>query len=159
MHPRFFPPLLLAALVALVARAGATSPDGDQHPHDREPASAAIRKLLADQVGAWNAGDIPGFMAAYEKSETLRFASGGSITLGWQPTLERYLKRYPDKAAMGTLGFTVHDVDLVAADAAVVFGRWELVRAADRPWGLFTLVMKKRAEGWRIVSDHTSSAD
>lgn len=123
------------------------------------PAITEVRALLTAQVAAWNRGDIPGFMVAYEKSASLRFASGGSITHGWQPTLDRYLRRYPDQATMGTLAFTIHEVELLAADAAVVFGKWELTRAADKPWGLFTLVMKKRSDGWRIVSDHTSSAD
>lgn len=121
--------------------------------------TAEIHALLNEQVSAWNRGDIPGFMGAYEKSEKLRFASGGTITHGWQPTLDRYLKRYPDKATMGTLAFTVHEVELLAPDAALVFGKWELTRAADKPWGLFTLVLRKRPAGWRIVSDHTSSAD
>lgn len=123
------------------------------------PPAQEIRVLLAEQSAAWNRGDLRGFMAAYEKSPRLRFASGGTITHGWQPTLDRYLQRYPDQAAMGTLAFTIHEVDLLAPDAAVVFGKWELTRAADRPWGLFTLVVRKRPEGWRIVSDHTSSAD
>lgn len=127
--------------------------------HAAAEPSAEIHALLEAQAAAWNRGDIPGFMAAYEKSEKLRFASGGSVTHGWQPTLERYRKRYPDRATMGTLTFTIHEVDVVAPDAAIVFGQWELSRAADRPWGLFTLVLKKRPEGWRIVSDHTSSAE
>jgi ketosteroid isomerase-like protein len=121
--------------------------------------TAEIQALLHAQVAAWNRGDIPGFMAAYENSAQLRFASGGTITHGWQPTLDRYLKRYPDQAAMGSLAFTIHEVDVLAPDAAIVFGKWELTRAADKPWGLFTLVMKRRPAGWRIVSDHTSSAD
>ena len=121
--------------------------------------TAEIQDLLSRQVAAWNRGDLPGFMAAYERSTTLRFASGGTITHGWQPTLDRYLQRYPDVATMGTLAFTIHEIELLAPDAAVVFGRWELTRAQDRPWGLFTLVVRRRAEGWRIVSDHTSSAE
>ncbi len=118
-----------------------------------------IRAALQTQAAAWNRGDIPAFMATYWKSEKLRFASGGAITHGWQPTLERYLKRYPDKAAMGTLAFSDLEVTVLAPDAAIVFGRWELQRAQDKPWGLFTLVMRRLPDGWRIVSDHTSSAE
>lgn len=150
---------ILAALAAGRLAAHPTPETARERAIAQSADREAIFKLLAEQEHAWNRGDIRGFMAAYEKSDTLRFASGGTITRGWQPTLDRYLQRYPDQAAMGTLRFKVHEVDLLAPDAAVVFGRWELTRAADKPWGLFTLVMKKDADGWRIASDHTSSAE
>ena len=142
--------LLRACLLLFALNAGAFADETDL---------AAIKRTLADQVAAWNRGDIPGFMDGYWKSEKLRFASGGSITHGWQTTLERYLKRYPDKAAMGTLTFTDHEVTQLAPDAALVFGKWELQRAHDKPWGLYTLVLRKLEGRWLIVSDHTSSAD
>jgi ketosteroid isomerase-like protein len=120
--------------------------------------AAAIRAVLAAQAEAWNRGDIPGYMEGYWKSERLRFASDGNITHGWQPTLERYLKRYPDKAAMGALTFTELELTLLAPDAALVFGKWELTRARDKPWGLYTLLLRKIDGRWLVVSDHTSSA-
>ena len=139
----------LAALVAFFAALSMRA---------AEPAEE-IRAALHAQAAAWNRGDIPAFMETYWKSEKLRFASGSTITYGWQPTLERYLKRYPDKATMGTLTFSDLEVTLLAPDAAIVFGKWELQRTADKPWGLFTLVVRKLPEGWLIVSDHTSSAE
>jgi ketosteroid isomerase-like protein len=139
------PSILLVVLLTLLTPALA-GPD------------AEIREVLGRQVDAWNRGDIPGFMEAYETSERLRFASGGTVTHGWRPTLERYQRCYPDRATMGTLAFTIHEVEPLGPDAAVVFGKWELTRAADRPWGLFTLVLKRTPDGWRIFSDHTSSA-
>jgi ketosteroid isomerase-like protein len=126
--------------------------------HAANPAGE-IRAVLEAQTEAWNRGDIDGFMQAYDHSETLRFASGGTITRGWQTTLERYKKRYPDRAAMGTLTFTILDVNVLAPDGAVVFGRWELAREKDHPSGLFTLTLRRTADGWHIVADHTSSAE
>ena len=122
------------------------------------PEAAAIRAVLDAQVAGWNSGDVAAYMEYYVKSDELRFASDGSVTHGWQAALERYRKSYPDKAAMGTLTSTYYEIDVVAPDTAVVFGKWELQRAADKPWGLFTLVLKKTAAGWRVASDHTSSA-
>jgi ketosteroid isomerase-like protein len=121
--------------------------------------AADIRDALATQVTAWNRGDIPGFMETYWKSDALRFASGGTVTRGWRPTLERYLQRYPDRTAMGTLAFGELEVTVLAPDAAVVFGRWELTRAQDKPRGLFTLIWRKIDGAWVIVSDHTSSGE
>ncbi|MFI5335553.1 MAG: YybH family protein [Opitutales bacterium] len=118
----------------------------------------AIRAVLAAQAAAWNRGDLDGFMQGYWKSDELRFASGGTITHGWQTTLDRYRAHYPDRAAMGTLTFTLQEVHLLAPDAAVVFGKWELARAKDKPWGLFTLILRKTPDGWKVTADHTSSA-
>jgi ketosteroid isomerase-like protein len=120
--------------------------------------AAQITRLLEDQATAWNRGDIEGFMAGYEPSETLRFASGGDVTRGWKSTLERYRSRYPDTATMGRLSFTELEVTPLGSDAAVVFGQWRLVRGADSPHGLFTLTLRKGGQGWRIIQDHTSSA-
>jgi uncharacterized protein (TIGR02246 family) len=118
-----------------------------------------VRALLDDQVTAWNRGDLEGFMAGYWQSDELRFASGGDVTFGWNATLERYRTSYPDRATMGTLSFVDIDVRALGADHALAFGRWVLDREADRPTGLFTLVLERRAEGWRVVHDHTSAGE
>ena len=118
-----------------------------------------IQETLLAQSAAWNAGDIDGFMSDYWQSEALRFASGGNITYGWQGTLDGYKRRYPDKAAMGTLAFTNLDIKMLSDDDALVFGRWTLTRESDAPTGLFTLHVKNVNDAWKIVSDHTSSAD
>jgi ketosteroid isomerase-like protein len=125
---------------------------------DQSTALPEIPALLSAQAAAWNRGDIEGFMQAYTETADLRFASGGNVTFGWRPTLERYKQRYPDKAAMGTLDFTDLEITPLAPDAAVVFGRWKLTREKDTPHGLFTLTLKKTSAGWRIIQDHTSSA-
>ena len=119
---------------------------------------AAIRAVLDAQVAAWNDGSVRGFMEGYARTDSLRFASGGNVRRGWQAALEGYERGYPDAAAMGTLRFDSLDVQVLAPDWALVFGRWQLQRAEDTPNGLFTLVFHKRVEGWRIVHDHTSAA-
>ncbi len=123
-----------------------------------EPSAARyITSLLTVQCAAWNRGDIDQFMQAYAQTDTLRFASGGSVTLGWRPTLEGYKQRYPDKATMGTLAFTELEITVLAPDAAIAFGRWTLTRGKDKPTGLFTLTLRKTGTQWRIIQDHTSS--
>ncbi|TDI86433.1 MAG: DUF4440 domain-containing protein [Caldithrix sp.] len=105
----------------------------------------------------WNEGSIESFMESYLRSDSLRFASGGSINYGWQPVLERYKQRYQNKAAMGHLTFSELHITVISADAALVFGRYTLERENDEPTGLFTLLFRKTADGWLIVHDHTSS--
>lgn len=117
-----------------------------------------IKLVLTAQQAAWNRGDLEGFMAGYAQSDDLRFASGGTVTYGWSSTLDRYKQRYPDKSTMGILTFSDFIITALSPDAAIVFGKWQLIRGDDKPWGLFTLTMKRTISGWRVFQDHTSSA-
>lgn len=118
-----------------------------------------IRDVLETQQAAWNTGDIDGFMQGYWQSSDLRFASGGTVTTGWQATRDRYHTNYSDRSLMGDLSFENIEVLLLSDDAAVVHGAWALERASDRPSGLFTLIFKTVDGDWKIVSDTTTSAD
>lgn len=117
---------------------------------------SAIRKVMDDQVEAWNRGDLDAFMAGYWRSEKLTFVSGTDVTRGWQETLDRYKKSYDSRAKMGVLMFSDLEFIYVSKDAAVVLGSWALKRPKDTPKGKFTLTWRKFKEGWRIVMDHTS---
>lgn len=150
----FLPRWLVTAIVCL-GLAGTLRAQDEKRGADAD----AIKQVLATQAAAWNRGDIDAFMAGYAKLPGLRFASGGTVTYGWQETLDRYKQHYPDRAAMGTLTFTDVDVSVLALDAAVVFGRWRLHTEKGEPNGLFTLLFRKMDDRWRIVADHTSAAE
>lgn len=98
-------------------------------------------------------------MDGYVRNDSLRFASGGSVTYGWTTMLGRYRKGYPSPEAMGVLEFSGISITVISPEAAVVFGTWTLRRNADTPAGLFTLLFRKINGSWRIVHDHTSSAE
>jgi len=115
-----------------------------------------VRKVLDEQVAAWNAGDIDGFMKGYWNSPEMTFVSGNNITKGWQPTLERYKKSYDSRAKMGVLSFSELVITVTGKNSAVVLGRFTLAREKDKPTGLFTLNFRKFKDGWRIILDHTS---
>lgn len=117
-----------------------------------------IIQLLHKQQDDWNSGSVENYMHGYWQSDSTRFVSGANVTYGWQETLERYLKGYSNPARMGRLEFSHLDVQPLATNAALVFGKWQLTRASDAPWGYFTLLLKRTTDGWRIVHDHTSSA-
>ena len=116
----------------------------------------AIEAPLERQRQAWNRGDLDAFMDGYWRSDRLTFASGATIKQGWDATLFRYRERYPDAATMGQLAFEVREIRPLSADAAVVLGRFTLTETPEAGTGVFTLVVRRRAEGWRIVHDHTS---
>ena len=140
---------VLGSLLALSLRAA---------PDDAGEATTAVRKVLDDQVVAWNKGDLGGFMAGYWRDERLTFFSGPDRQAGWDATFERYRKSYQAEGKeMGSLTFRDIDIDVVAPGAAFARGRWELtMKDGKKPGGLFTLVFKKTKQGWRIVHDHTS---
>lgn len=119
-------------------------------------ATKTILSILEKQQSDWNSADIEAYMSAYWKSPQLRFASGDKVTFGWEETLAKYKKSYPDKESMGELHFTEINVEIISETDAVVFGRWELFRIYDKPGGLFTLRFHKFDTGWKIISDHTS---
>ncbi len=145
--------LLLAACCCAGCRPAAPPAAFDQAADE-----AAIRAVMQQQQDAWNRGDVDAFMDGYARTDSLRFASGGAVQQGWQATLERYHRAYPDRAAMGTLSFELRQVRVLSPRWAFVFGAYALERADDRPTGLFTLLFEKRPEGWRVVHDHTSAA-
>ena len=136
---------------------------GQQVPNQQgqTKAEAAIRRLLATQVEAWNRGDLEGFMGGYWRSPDLTFFSGGNISQGWQAALERYQRTYQGTGKeMGHLEFQDLKIDVLDAHAAVVTGKWHLTMSTGKtPHGLFTLILKHLQNGWHIVHDHTSSAD
>lgn len=116
-----------------------------------------LHAVLNQQADAWNRGDIDAFMGAYWKSPKLTFSSGGETTRGWNETLERYRKRYPDRETMGKLKFSALETEMLGADVALTLGRWELDRK-EPARGNFSLVWRKMDGTWRIVHDHSSSS-
>ncbi|MCX7666159.1 MAG: nuclear transport factor 2 family protein [Gemmataceae bacterium] len=124
----------------------------------RMAAPQEIQQILEAQVEAWNRGDLEGFMSAYWKSDSLRFHSGNEITLGWQPTYERYQKRYKAEGKqMGNLTFSELHIEAETHQMAWARGRWKVVIGDKTFQGLFTLILRKFEEGWLIVYDHTSA--
>src|SRR5579862_5413740 len=84
-----------------------------------------IRRVLDDQVAAWNRGDIPGFMEGYDKSDSTTFV-GTTITKGHAQVLANYLKRYPSRESIGVLKFSGLDIRTLGSDYAVVIGNFHL---------------------------------
>ena len=117
----------------------------------------AIENLLAVQSESWNKGDIDSFMQTYWKSEQLQFIGSKGVVYGWQGTLDRYKKTYPDKATMGHLTFELVNVDKRSRKVISVVGKWHLKREEKGDiGGHFLLILKKIKGKWLIVSDHSS---
>lgn len=146
--------LLGIAMIAVVIGYRSHSIAAGQESSD--PVASHLHAVLMKQQDAWNRGDLESFMDAYLRDPKLTFSGGGETTRGWDATLERYRKRYPDRATMGTLKFSHLETELLGETAALTLGRWHLDREKSAE-GNFSLVWKKTDQGWRIIHDHSSS--
>lgn len=116
---------------------------------------AEIMEVLEKQKEAWNRGDLKGYMAYYWNSEELTFQSGDRRIKGWNTLYERYSRSYPGDR-MGRLDFSDLEIKMLGENHALVLGRWQVEWATEKKGGVFTLIIRKFPEGWRIIHDHTS---
>lgn len=144
----------LISVGLLLLLVGTVSPVLAQQSKDIE----TVRSILLRQSDDWNRGDIDAFMVGYWPSEKLQFIGGKGVTYGWQNTLERYKRVYPDKSTMGQLKFDILEVQQLSKKVIMLTGKYTLTREHDLPTGHFLLVWRKIKGEWLIVADHSSSA-
>jgi uncharacterized protein (TIGR02246 family) len=122
-----------------------------------DPADERLAVILKS-ADDWNRGDIEAFVQSYEQTPETTFV-GATVLHGAADILDRYRKNYPDRARMGKLTFSELQARTLSPALAIVTGRFTLERSSDaggRATGLFTLVMRRGPNGWRIIHDHTS---
>ena len=143
----------LILLVGIIAALAVSSIGQDAE----DVARTAIRKMIEQQQAAWNRKDLEAFMSGYWNSPDLTFFSGAREANGWQAALDRYKKAYQSAGhEMGRLEFTNLRIEMLCPDAAFVRGEFRLTMSdGKKPQGLFTLVLRKFPEGWKIVHDHS----
>jgi uncharacterized protein (TIGR02246 family) len=134
-------------------------------PAAREPSPASAATLAAEieaqfrrAASDWNRGDLDAFMADYEDSPSTSFVSGGRLRRGRDRIRAGYEARFRPGAQRDSLRFEDFDVRPLGDAHALVFARFVLHRGdSTTSTGPFTLVMARRADGWKILHDHTSS--
>ena len=115
-----------------------------------------VRGVLNKQVAAWNRGDTDAFLEGYA-SDTVFV--GEKMTRGVEDLKKRYQEHYPTRAAMGKLSFFDLEIHPMGKDYAYVIGRWQLDRDQEgggNVSGIYSLVFRRTAVGWKIVLDHTN---
>ena len=100
-------------------------------------------------------------MEGYWKSDELVFESIAkdgttSTTRGWQPTLDRYKKRYDTPEKIGRLTFSDLDVKMTGSNSAVVNGRYEVQQKDASLTGSFVLDMRRIDGKWYVTRDRTT---
>lgn len=143
---------LLASLPAFAQGSpAAPAPAPPPPPVATLTATDELKALLEKQAKQWSSGDIEGFCAHY--AEDCLFLSPGGLTRGRKEVLDRYRKKYVDKAAMGTLTLEVIGAT-TRPDHASVAMRYTL-SYSDRPkaTGLSLIALEKVSDKWKIVHD------
>ena len=113
-----------------------------------------IIKVLPPQENAWNKGDLAGYVNGFKDSPDTLFITH-QIFRGFAGLLDEYKRDYPNKAAMGTLGFSDLEVHPLDENFAVVTGKYRLERGkkdGGNAEGLFSLVFKNTTTAGRSSS-------
>ncbi len=116
-----------------------------------------VVKVLLKQEAAWNRGDIDSFAEGYKNSPDTLFING-VVSRGYSGMVAEYHRNYASPAAMGTLSFSELEVHPLDSNFAVCIGKYHLERTkkgGGNADGIFSLVLEKTDQGWKIVVDHT----
>ena len=137
------------SLIAFLALAAA-SPQSDR---------SAILGVIHRMEEAWNRGDFRGYMAGFKNPDVV-FVSGGKFQQGWQGTLDHYVRDYggsPERR--GQLHFYNMKVDVLSPNAAMLIGKYRLVRGPRVTEGVNTRLFRKFHGHWLITMNHVSAYD
>jgi ketosteroid isomerase-like protein len=159
VHKKNF--VLTSTAVLLITASAVSQTSTVSGINDEIKESLAVTQVLVAQMKAWNDHDLDAFMTGYWNSPELTFFSGANERHGWQETMERYKATYQSPGhEMGKLEFSNLRVEALGPDAVFARGEFHLTMSDGKtPHGIFTLVLRKFPNGWKIVHDHTSAAE
>lgn len=138
---------MMMAAVALVAAPAMAQED----PH------ASIMTAMEASAAGWNAGDLDRFMGVYA-TDAMYVTSKGLLKTK-AAIAERYRPSFAGAGnTRGTLSFQAQAWRTISNVHQLLVARWTLTPGGDKPaeTGMTTLLFERRAEGWRIISDHSS---
>ncbi|WP_347090970.1 YybH family protein [Sphingomonas parapaucimobilis] len=119
-----------------------------------DPAEAAIRTAMLDSAQGWSMGDLDRFMAIYAPDAV--FVGSKGLIQGKPAIADSYRKSFAGGAnSRGQLRFDFLHLKRIG-DRRILFARWNLSGGAKAESGMTTLIFERRADGWKIISDHSS---
>lgn len=146
---------LAAALVIAASCARAPRPVAPAPAADAAAARSAVLALLAHGAGAWNRGDLAGFMSDYAPDAS--FVTARGVLHGVADIQARYAPRFAPGGVRDSLAFQDVEVDVLGPDALNAIA-WYVLQRGDSVTarGPTSLVMRRRSGRWVIVHDHSS---
>jgi uncharacterized protein (TIGR02246 family) len=144
-----------AALVMVAACARTPRPEGAAPAADAGAARAGVLALLAHGAGAWNRGDLAGFVSDYDSGAS--FVTPRRVLHGRAEIQAHYAPRFAPGGVRDSLWFQDVEVDRLAPDALNAIAYYVLQRGDSvTARGPTSLVMRFRGGRWLIVHDHSS---
>ena len=135
------------AVIALTCVAAQAAPAAD-------PAEAGIRTAMLASAAGWNAGDLERFTAIYAPDAV--FVGRKGLIRGRAALADTYRPSFGAGGNnRGRLRFEFLGLKPIG-ERRILFARWILSGGAEEESGMTTLVFERRADGWKIISDHSS---
>jgi uncharacterized protein (TIGR02246 family) len=159
--------LLIAVTALLCAGTAAAGWDYDSIASDPQKGLAQnsdveqVRQLLAHMVDLWNAHDLERYLDCYWNSPDLLVVIDSQQNSGWQELHDSYMRGYHNREEMGHVIPSRLQIRLVRPDLALALFYWTVNFPTSKHIvvGIDTFYLQRFSTGWRIVSDHTSTAD
>lgn len=143
--------------LAAITVAGCGPKHAGSQPLDPQALHAGVDRLLTVSAEAWNAGDLDGFLAWYERSPETTFQGSAGLIHGWEAIRDRYAPRFGPGAVRDSLRFEDLETRPLAPGLGLATARYVLMRGDSvTSTGVFTLVVRETPQGWRIIHDHSS---
>jgi uncharacterized protein (TIGR02246 family) len=118
-----------------------------------------VQALIFKMTDRWNAHDIAGYMEGVWKSKDYLMVIDGHETRGWAEAYAAYQSGYADSSVMGSLTCDRLETQMMTPELALVVDRWTLYLKGGKILGTSTMVVRKFVDGWKIISDHSSTVE
>lgn len=113
-----------------------------------------ISDTLDEAAAAWSEGDIDKVITYYISDQPLLVLIGDTPLKGPEPVRELLAQYQQRPGQMGTMNYEWFEILQLDAHTAAISGRIVLTRDGQQYRGLFTRIMRRTTDGWKIMHDH-----
>ena len=113
----------------------------------------AVTNTLDAAAAAWSSGDVEAVMATYVADEPLLVFLGDTPLKGPDAVRAALTARAAQPGGLGQMTYEWFETLQFDVNTTVVSGRVVVRRDARTSRGLFTRVLRRTPDGWRIVHD------
>lgn len=115
-----------------------------------------IQRLLDESATSWNRGDLDGHLA--DNADSISFMTSKGPIVGKQRTADALRRSFfREGRPIQQLRFEQVNIRRLGDGFALVVGRFVLEGGGQPEHsGWFSTVWERRAEGWRVIHDHSS---
>jgi uncharacterized protein (TIGR02246 family) len=112
-----------------------------------------VVKIILAQEGAWNKGDLDGYLSHYKDSPDTQ-AVLANLVRGLDNIRSAYKQNFPSKDSMGAIEDTDIEVKALGDNYALATGKYHLNRpkkSGGPTEGTFMELFEKTQGGWQII--------